>query len=74
MCDTMQTWKWGGFGLGRRRWGETEDSRQTGALRCRGCAALEAALCRGHQRLTPPLWGAIAEAVMVARLPVPLPG
>lgn len=22
MCDTMQTWKWGGFGLGWRRWGE----------------------------------------------------
>lgn len=34
--------------------GEREDSRQTGsALRCRGCAALEAALCRGHRRLTP---------------------
>lgn len=54
MCDTMQTWKWGGFGLGWRRWGEREDSRQTGsALRCRGCAALEAALCRGHRRLAP---------------------
>lgn len=34
--------------------GEREDSRQTGsALRCRGCAALEASLFWGHRRLSP---------------------
>lgn len=51
MCDTMQTWKWGGFGLGWRVGGEREgeDSLQTGCALCgaAGCAALEASLRSG---------------------------
>lgn len=81
MCDTMQTWKWGGFGLGWRvgrggEKGESEDSLHPGWALCG--AALEAALPRGRggtdRHLAPSPFGERqAEAVMVARLRPPLP-
>lgn len=76
MCDTTQTWKWGGFGPGRvggGGGGEGEDSgRQT---RCRRLRSPRSRASGGTGvAWSPPGGERRAEAVMVARLRPPLPG
>lgn len=57
MCDTMQTWKWGGFGLGWRG-GEERGLPPDGLCGAGGCAALKAALRLGDTSTShPPRWG-----------------
>lgn len=76
MCDTTQTWKRGGFGLGRVRGGGEKGSELPPDGRgAAGCAAPWSRVAwRGGPEEPSPPGERQAEAVMVARLHSPRQG